>query len=95
MPTEEETMHHNQEEARKRAAAENNNAELRKRFDRARRTLRGPETRIADLQHTEKVLKERIAAGESGDGIKAPDLHTTLRNVQGELASLKKHARGK
>ena len=53
-------------------------------------TDKGPYDRIAELQQKQVELQKRIKNGESGDGLKKPDLHAQLQVVQGELGSLLK-----
>lgn len=61
---------------------------VKKVMDGVDRIAKGPLDRIADLKNEEAKLKKRIAAGESGDGLKKPDLVTTLKEVQGQRRML-------
>jgi hypothetical protein len=56
---------------------------------------KGPLDRIIDLRAQQAQLQKQITAGQSGDGLKKPDLRAVLRGVQGELRNLEKANPGK
>lgn len=56
---------------------------------------KGPLDYLADLRKTRSSLQKRIAAGESGDGLKKADLKASLRTVEGEIRNLEKSNPGK
>jgi hypothetical protein len=56
---------------------------------------KGPLDRMADLRAQQVQLQRQIANGQSGDGLKKPDLKAILRGVQGELRNLEKYNPGK
>jgi hypothetical protein len=56
---------------------------------------KGPLDRMAELRATKADLEKRIAAGQSGDGLKKPDLTVQLKTVIGELSNLAQANPGK